>query len=116
MSQFKKNAYFHTIKQRIKVNPNAVRWSRYLLHHRDLIPSKKYKIINKKTNKSVQNSIFLRFEGNNAVFEDITVPIAEHFFIELSNLKSKSKSFKSFKSLRTVSKPLSRISIKKHSI
>jgi len=112
MSQFKKNAYMYTIKQRIRANPNAVRWSRYLLHHRDLTPSKKYKIINKKTNKSVTNSVFLRFEGNNAVFEDITVPTEEHFFIEYSNLRSGSRS-KSFRSLRSKSRPKSRT---KHSI
>jgi hypothetical protein len=108
LTKFKKNAYMYTIKQRIRANPNAVRWSRYLLHHRDLIPSKKYKIVNKQTNKSVTNSVFLRFEGNNAVFQDITVPTAEHFFIEYSQLRSRSrsnlKSFKSFRSLRSRSK------------
>ena len=115
MSQFKKNAYMYTIKQRIRANPNAVRWSRHLLHHRDLTPSKKYKIINKKTNKSVTNSVFLRFEGDNAVFEDITVPTAEHFFIEYSNLRSRSRSnSKSFRSLRSKSKSKSRTI--KHSI
>lgn len=117
MSQFKKNAYMYTIKQRIRANPNAVRWSRYLLHHRDLIPSKKYKIVNKKTNKSVTNSIFLRFEENNAVFEDITVPTAEHFFIEYSQLKLGSRSnLRSFRSLKSKSRSKSKSRTIKHSI
>jgi hypothetical protein len=120
LTKFKKNAYMYTIKQRIRANPNAVRWSRYLLHHHDLIPSKKYKIVNKKTNKSVTNSVFLRFEGNNAVFQDITVPTAEHFFIELSKLRSRSrfKSFRSFRSLRSTSNSKSKLRSRsiKHSI
>jgi hypothetical protein len=111
-SRFKKNAYMYTIKQRIRANPNAVRWSRYLLQHSGLIPSKKYKIINKVTNKSLLNSVFLRFEGKNAVFEDITVPTAEHFFIEL---KSRSRS-KSFRSLRSKSKINSLSKSRKHSV
>ena len=90
-TKFKKNAYMHTIKQRIRADPNAVKWSRYLLQHRGIIPLKKYKII-KKPNKFVRNSIFLRFEGNNAVFEDITVPIAEHFFIEMKTRPKKTRS------------------------
>ena len=95
-TQFKKNAYMYTIKQRIRANPtsNTLKWSRYLLHHRDLTPSKKYKII-KKPNTFVRNSIFLRFEGNNAVFEDITVPTKEHFFIEMNMNKPKTKSLRS---------------------
>jgi hypothetical protein len=44
------------------------------------------------------NSIFLRFEGNNAIFEDTVVPVAQHFFIEL---KSKSLKTKSLGSLRS---------------
>lgn len=115
LTKFKKNVYMYTIKQRIRADPNAVRWSRYLLHHRDLAPSKKYKIVNKKTNKSVTNSVFLRFEGNNAVFEDITVPTAEHFFIEFSNLTSKPKSFRSLRT-KSNSKSKSRSKTKKHSI
>jgi hypothetical protein len=111
-SRFKKNAYIYTIKQRIRANPNAVRWSRYLLQHSGLVPSKKYKIINKRTNKSVVNSVFLRFESKNAVFEDIVVPTAEHFFIEIKP-KSRSRSFRSLRSLK--SKSLSR-SRSKHSI
>ena len=111
-SRLKKNAYMYTIKQRIRANPNAVRWSRYLLQHSGLVPSKKYKIINKLTNKSVVNSIFLRFEGKNAVFEDIVVPTAEHFFIEM---KSRSK-IRSLRSLRSKSKSKSLSRTRKHSI
>lgn len=102
----------YTIKQRIKANPNAVRWSRYPLQHSGLIPSKKYKIINKLTNKSIMNSVFVRFEDKNALFEDIVVPTAEHFFIEIKP-KSRSRSFRSLRSLK--SKSLSR-SRTKHSI
>lgn len=111
-NRFKKNAYMYTIKQRIRANPNAVRWSRYLLQHSGLVPSKKYKIINKVTNKSVLNSVFLRFEGKNAVFEDIVVPTAEHFFIEIKP-RSRSK----IRSLRSTSKTkMKSLSRSKHSI
>ena len=94
--KFKKNAYLHTIKQRIRANPtsNTLKWSRYLLHHRYLIPSKKYKII-KKPNTFIRNSVFLRFDGNNAVFEDITVPISQYFFIEMKQRTLKTRSLKS---------------------
>ena len=111
-SQFKKKAYLYTIKQRIRANPtsNTLKWSRYILQHRGIIPLKKYKII-KKPNKFIRNSIFLRFEGNNAVFEDITVPISEHFFIEM---KPKTKKISSLKS-RSGSKR-SALESKKHSI
>ena len=103
-TRFKKNAYMYTIKKRIRTNPNAVRWSRYLLQHSGLVPSKKYKIINKLTNKSIANSVFLRFEGKNAVFEDIVVPTAEHFFIEMiSRSRSKFRSLRSLRSLRSKS-------------
>ena len=64
---------------------------------------KKYKII-KKPNKFIRNSIFLRFEGNNAVFEDITVPISEHFFIEMKTKTKKISSLKSRSGSRTRSK------------
>jgi hypothetical protein len=107
-SQFKKNAYMYTIKQRIRANPtsNTLKWSRYLLQHRNLIPLKKYKII-KKPNKFIRNSIFLRFEGNNAVFEDMTIPTSDYFFVEInSNLKTRSLGSKSKSKSRS----------KKHSI
>ena len=110
VSQLKKNAYMYTIKQRIRANPtsNTLKWSRYLLQHRDLIPSKMYKII-KKPNKFIRNSIFLRFDGNNAVFEDITVPTSEHFFIEMKKNKYKTSSLRSRSRNRSMSR-------KKHSI
>jgi hypothetical protein len=110
-SQFKKNAYMFTIKQRIRANPtsNTLKWSRYLLQHHGIIPFKKYKII-KKPNKFVRNSIFLRFEGNNAVFEDITVPTAEHFFVEMKNKSKRQTRSLTSKSTR------SRSTSKKHSV
>ena len=117
-TKFKKNAYLHTIKQRIRANPtsNTLKWSRYLLHHRDLIPSKKYKII-KKPNTFIINSVFLRFDGNNAVFEDITVPFAEHFFIEMKTIKKTIKKTRSLRSnLRSRSRSMRSRSKPKHSI
>jgi hypothetical protein len=103
-NRFKRNSYMYTIKQRIRANPvsNTLRWSRHLLHHRDLIPFKKYKII-KKPNKEIMNSVFLRFEGNNALFQDITVPVAQHFFIELKTKSLKTKSLGSLTSISSKS-------------
>ena len=94
-SQFKKSSHMYTIKQRIRANPNALKWTQYVLQHSRLIPNKKYRIINKKTNKEITSSIFLRFDEKNAVFKDIIIPTQEHFFIEINNsLKPKSLSIK----------------------
>lgn len=119
---FEKKIFMNTIKHRIRKQynfekktatnsmSNTLKWSRYKLQHRDLKPSKKYKII-KKPNKEVRDSVFLRFEGNNAVFKDITVPTAEHFFIELSeshkskrrkSLSNKSKTRKSKSKMHSI--------------
>ena len=126
---FEKKIFMNTIKHRIRKQynfptktgsntlSNTLKWSRYKLQHRDLKPLKKYKII-KKPNKEIRDSIFLRFEGNNAlaVFEDITVPTAEHFFIELPKSPIRRKSF-NFKKSKSKLKSKSMKSIKsKHSI
>lgn len=104
-TRLKRNSHMYTIKQRIRANPtsNTLRWTRYVLHHRDLKPQIKYKII-KKPNKEVQDSVFLRFEGPNAMFEDITVPTAQHFFIEIKS-RTRARSFsRSRRSRRSRSK------------
>jgi hypothetical protein len=112
-SQFERKSHMFTNKNRIRKNPtsNTLKWTQYTLQHRGLKPLKKYKII-KKPNKEVRDSVFLRFEGNNAIFEDITVPTAEHFFIELPELNSP-KRRKSFNNLKIKSKSKKS---KKHSI
>jgi len=122
-NQFEKRARFYTNKQRIRKKynfetktpantlSNTLKWTQYTLQHRGLKPLKKYKII-EKPNKEVRDSIFLRFEGNNAIFEDITVPTASHFFIKLPESPKRRKSFNN---LKTKSKSKSRKS-KKHSI
>jgi len=114
-TSFEKKIFMNTIKHRIRKQynfstktaantmSNTLKWSRYKLQHRDLKPSKKYKII-KKPNKEVRDSVFLRFEGNNAIFEDITVPTAEHFFIELPKSPIRRKSFNNLKKSKSKSK------------
>ena len=106
-SKFEKSSRFYTNKARIRKKynvasktvanniSNTLKWTQYTLQHRGLKPLKKYKII-KKPNKEVRDSVFLRFEENNAVFEDITVPTAEHFFIELVESPKSPKRIKSF--------------------
>jgi len=112
---FEKKIFMNTIKHRIRKQynfptktatntmSNTLKWSRYKLQHRDLKPLKKYKII-KKPNKEIRDSVFLRFEENNAVFEDITVPTSEHFFIELPKSPIRRKSFNNFKKSKSKSK------------
>jgi hypothetical protein len=109
-NKFEKTVRFYTNKARIlkKYNvesktvanniSNTLKWTQHTLQHRGLKPLKKYKII-KKPNKEVRDSVFLRFEENQAlaVFKDITVPTVSHFFIELPESPKRRKSFNNFK-------------------
>ena len=122
-NNFEKKSHMYTIKERIRKKynfetktaantmSNTLKWSRYKLQHRNLKPLKKYKII-KKPNKEIRDSVFLRFEENNAlaVFEDITIPTVSHFFIELPESPKRRKSF-NFKKSKSKSKSKSKHSI-----
>lgn len=98
-TNFKKNSKMHTIRTRIRKNPNTLKWSRSVLHHRILKPNRKYKIINKKTNKTI-DAIFLKEDNPKvSVFEKgsekIFVNTEDNYFILLKKSRSKRSFHKS---------------------
>lgn len=97
-TNFKQSSKMYTMRTRIKTNPNTLKWSRSVLHHRILKPNRKYKIINKKTNKTM-DAVFLKQDPKVSIFEKgsekILVNTEDHYFILLKKTRPKRSFHKS---------------------